>query len=204
MGCTSNIQWLQVTCFATPTIVFCSGFCIGTIIKTGQIILTSTDETDDVYNLDDLATILAEVISSLEVMSIGLGLFSKFLRTADLHDRVVDFLTLKIQDSMERLTRPGTEVYIQQRKEISGKYYFITDTGLLGLAARQPQIDDMVALVYTSPVYYVLREVNREGSKLPDVEEHQMVAQAYVNATPDEMKVFFDGDSVHFRSFQIV
>ncbi|KAI0418321.1 heterokaryon incompatibility protein-domain-containing protein [Xylaria grammica] len=182
-------------CFATPKTLFCSGFCIGVICKTGEI-PHPTPTNDD----ENIASSLVDITGSLPRS----GFFTQLLWNRDILDRIADFfaLDLGMENSMAFRTLESN-IYSQRRKEIGGKFYFVTDTGLLGIAASPPQIGDIIALITISPVYCVLREVRKDDNQT-QAEQHQMVARALVHAKPDETKAFLDQDSVNHRSFQIV
>ncbi|KAF2968600.1 hypothetical protein GQX73_g5005 [Xylaria multiplex] len=180
-------------CFATPTTLFCLGFCLGVICKAGEI--PHPIPTDD---QDNFASFLKDMILLVPTS----GFFARLLLNPQSFNHIHDFFTLNIEASLEFRT-PNSDIYYQRRKETGGKFYFFTDTGLLGIAATPPQIGDIVALISTSPVYWVLREVKKDDNPT-QAEQHRMVAWALVNAKPDETQAFLDQDSVNSRSFQIV
>ncbi|KAI1735241.1 heterokaryon incompatibility protein-domain-containing protein [Xylaria scruposa] len=180
-------------CFATPTTLFCSGFCIGVICKTGEI--PHPAPTND---LKKFASFLSNMTISLQTS----GFFTQFLLNSESINSIANFFTLNIEASL-MFRAPNSDIYSQRRKETGGKFYFFTDTGLLGIAATPPQIGDIIALISISPVYWVLREVKKDDNQT-QAEQHRMVTRAFVHAKPDETKAFLDQDSVNHRSFQIV
>ncbi|KAI0458566.1 hypothetical protein F5B21DRAFT_460163 [Xylaria acuta] len=180
-------------CFATPKTLFCSGVCIGVICKTGGIPHPTPTKDDE-----NFASFLKDMTFSLRTS----GFFTQLLLNPDLTNRITNFFTLDMETSMV-LRAPDSDIYSQRRKEIGGKFYFVTDTGLLGIAASPPQIGDIVALTTASPVYWVLREVRKDDNQT-QAEQHHMVARAFVHARPYETKAFLDQDSVNHRFFQIV
>ncbi|GAW19074.1 hypothetical protein ANO14919_085580 [Xylariales sp. No.14919] len=182
-------------CFATPKTLFCSGFCIGVICKTGEI--PHRTPTDDHKNF---ASFLADVTVLLRRS----GFFTQLLWNRDITGRIADFFTLGLGTETAMAFRtPDNDIYSQRLKEVGGKFYFVTNTGLLGIAASPPQIGDIIALITISPVYWVLREVRKDDNQT-QAEQHQMVARAFVHAKPDETKAFLDQDSVNHCSFQII
>ena len=161
--------------FATPTTIFCTGIRVDYIWKTAQIQRPSSERKCpfiaalaydvDIKRRSRRGLKKQESLPGYDFISPGLL-------------SLIFFFALQAGARV-----PGGNMgrLLQHRLDaILGKHYFITEGGIVGLAASPVKEGDCLALRYNTPVYLIMRQV-QDHERSTDTVQHRVVARAVVH-----------------------
>ncbi|KAI0852450.1 heterokaryon incompatibility protein-domain-containing protein [Daldinia vernicosa] len=180
----------------TSTTVFCTGRCIDQIRWVKPI-----------PRLSDAATFaeFTVLVSNARESILGLPATTQFGDDAN-----TEFLSLSnfllMQDKEPLCVENRDELVNIRNQELAGKPVFITEKGLVGIAATLIKPGDSLSWLRGAPIYLILREVKDRDSSSDNAPQDQIVARAAVNENliPDNKDMKDLIYSTPSCSFQIV
>lgn len=169
---------LDGRCFATPSTIFCPGVRIDYIFKAEAIKGLDPDNENG-----GLATLILDIERERRSRQ-GLDEQLHTLdadTTAKLVQPYIFFFALQ-SDKEVPIGYENLGVLVRSRFDaLIGRYYFITEGGIVGLAASPVQKGDSLSLSYNTPMYFILREVQGQNLGSNGTQEHRIVSRAAVN-----------------------
>ncbi|KAI3322335.1 heterokaryon incompatibility protein-domain-containing protein [Xylariaceae sp. AK1471] len=128
----------------------------------------------------------------------GLQLTTKQIPNVDIND----LFTLGGRPSIETELASKDDRLERRVRELSGKQYFTTDQGLVGIATAPIAEGDILAVTHASPAYLIIREVKSSDEPPEVVQKHRIVARAVISEKKNRMAERLAGLKVHL--FQII
>ncbi|KAI0813383.1 hypothetical protein GGR55DRAFT_703350 [Xylaria sp. FL0064] len=187
--------------FATPKKLFCTGISIDRIHQTGTIPCL-VEETEGMVMMGFMNWIREQ--SQKRLHAGGLPRSLDAAGPGDSSRMPFDIVWFFLMNLDKKIPRGDIPIFFRKRfKELSGKTYFITERGLVGIATSPVQEGDLLTLLHDAPVYIILREANEQmGERPAEIQEHRIVARAAVDDRGVDMPALIS--SLPRRSFQII
>ncbi len=201
---TSSAEIIHSQPFVTPRTLFCTGLCIDHIHKTGVIPDLSATTDDVLFNIARFVFELIIERQSRRALINPPG--SDNRRAENIEQGHKDFLAFVYFFALIPKDNPPkgrpVDVLNYRMRGFAGNHFFITASGLVGIATAPLQEGDSLCLLHTAPVYFVLREVEGQKGNAQSGLEHRIVVRAVINDRLDDMKALTE--SLPSRRFQIV
>ncbi|KAK6953405.1 hypothetical protein Daesc_005709 [Daldinia eschscholtzii] len=195
-----ELETTNTTCFATPTTLFCTGYCIDQICGVGEI--PSVNKDDPVGDM--VRFILSVYLTRQSIL--GLAVPPDYIDRVTMGDSEValefrswlDLFTL--QEEERRLKGDIKELYRKRNLELAGKGFFITKQGLVGIPTAPVHTGDSLCWIHSAPVYLILRDAENHG---PDgTQMHRIVARAETSRMQSEVTKRIK--TLPIRHFQVI
>ncbi|KAI0865090.1 hypothetical protein F4860DRAFT_527805 [Xylaria cubensis] len=189
--------------FATPTSLFCTGYSVDSISGTGVIEVhgASSSGVDD-YFMSFLFFAFQVRDERHQILATRDSPTSNGLTETDISEETPRLMTFFMFSQESGRPRGDFQDLLTTRvNEIRGKTYFITATGLVGIATSPVQKGDSLALLHDAPIYFILRGVGKDEESTGE-QKHQIIARAAIDDEDLNMQEWFQ--SFPRRNFHIV
>ena len=161
--------------FTTTTTIFCTGIRVDYIWKTAQIQRMNAE-------LEILViTELARYVDTKRRSRRGLDEQHFLPDSGKIHPGLISLIFFFLLQIDGRV--PGGDLAALGKHRLHavlGKHYFITQGGIVGLAASPVKEGDCLALCYNAPLYFIMREV-QEDTRSKETVQLRIVARAVVH-----------------------
>ncbi|KAI1361255.1 heterokaryon incompatibility protein-domain-containing protein [Xylaria arbuscula] len=175
--------------YTTPKTLFCTGFSVDSVHKTGTISGLSNDDDDRPIGIEIFRYIhnQRQLILTDEEQPISASSNDSF----GFRDWVsmLNFFLLQHEYKApdQAFGKDGNvqdenfDKFLNTRhEELEGKTYFITAKGLLGIATAPVQNGDSLNLLHDAGVYFILRDVQDQGDAEGE-HKHRIIARAVIH-----------------------